>query len=159
MKRFCAVLILFFAFCGLADSAYLAQHESSGTPLICNIENLSGCNLVANSSYSKVFGVSLAELGVVFYSLMFIFAALELVFFNQLLRRVIQGLAVIGLLMSLFSTIIQVFYIEALCVYCLASALITVFILICAALIEPLPFKRAVTPLSVPPSLTTPPSA
>ncbi len=145
MKRLGIVLILLFAFCGLADSAYLAQHETSGDPLLCNIENLSGCNIVASSEYSKIFGIPLAELGMVFYSGMFILAALELVFFNQLLRRMIQAGAIVGLMLSLFSTIVQIFYIKALCVYCLASALVTVFVLIFAALIEPFSLKRVGT--------------
>lgn len=144
MKRMGVVLILFLAFCGLADSAYLAQHEASGSPLLCNIQNLSGCNIVANSQYSHIFGIPTAEFGVLFYSIMFVLAALELVVFDQLLRRVLQGFALIGLLISIFSTFVQIFFIQALCVYCLASAVITVIIFVLATLIEPI--KRRVPP-------------
>src|SRR5450756_2536745 len=96
MKRVGVVLILILAFAGLADSAYLAQHEASGTPLLCNIQNLSGCNIVANSQYSHIFGIPTAEFGVLFYSILFVLAALELVIFDRLLRRVLQGFALIG---------------------------------------------------------------
>lgn len=162
MKRTGVVLILVLAFFGLADSAYLAQHEASGTPLICNIQNLSGCNTVANSSYSHIFGIPVAEFGVLFYSILFVLAALEIVVFDRLLRRVLQVFALIGLLVSLYSTFVQVFFIQALCIYCLASALITVFIFILASFIEPI--KKAVfqtTSISppLPPHLPMPPVA
>lgn len=151
MKRWGVVCILVLAFAGLADSAYLAQHEASGEPLICNIQNFSGCNVVANSQYSYIFGIPIADFGVLFYSIMFVLAALELVIFDRLLRRVLQVFAVIGLIVSIFSTLTQVFVINALCIYCLASALITLLIFILASFIEPI--KRTVP--SMPP---TPPS-
>lgn len=159
MKRTGVVLILVLAFFGLADSAYLAQHEASGTPLICNIQNLSGCNTVANSPYSHIFGIPVAELGVLFYSILFVLAALELVIFDQLLRRVLQAMAVVGLAVSLYSTFVQAFIIQALCVYCLFSALMTVFIFILATRIEPLLLKKVMQ--QAPPSsphLTMPPA-
>lgn len=157
MKRFGVVLILILAFAGLADSAYLAEHEASGVPLICNIQNLSGCNIVANSQYSHIFGIPVAALGVLFYSIMFVLAALELVIFDRLLRRVLQGFALIGLIISIFSTITQVFVINALCIYCLASALITVLIFILATFIEPIKRKVQQVPPSLPPFPPRPP--
>jgi uncharacterized membrane protein len=137
MKRLGVVGILILAFLGLADSAYLAEHEASGTPLLCNIQNFSGCNVVATSQYSHIFGIPLAEFGVLFYSIVFVLAALELVIFDRLLRRVLQMAALIGVAASLYFTLVQIFFIGAFCIYCLASALITVFILILASLIEP----------------------
>ena len=138
MKRAGVVLILILAFCGIADSAYVAEHEASGTPLICDIQNLSGCNIVAQSPYSQFLGIPLAEYGILFYGILFALAALELVVFDQLLRRVLQLLALGGLLASAYFTVIQVFVIEALCIYCLASAAIALLIFVFATLIEPL---------------------
>ena len=145
MKRIGVTLILIFAFCGLTDSAYLTQHELSGTPLLCNIQNLSGCNIVASSQYSHIFGIPLAEFGIVFYGILFVLSALELVIFDQLLRRLLQGVALVGVIFSLYFTLIQVFVINAFCIYCFASALIAFFILIFASLIEPI---RRQTPSS-----------
>jgi uncharacterized membrane protein len=143
MKRIGVVLIMILAFCGLTDSAYITQHQLSGTPLLCNIQNLSGCNIVASSQYSRIFGVPLAELGVLFYGIIFVLAALEIVIFDQLLRRVLQGFAIIGVLFSLYTTFIQVFVIGAVCVYCLLSALIALCILILASLIEPMRIRTS----------------
>ncbi|MHB8710196.1 MAG: vitamin K epoxide reductase family protein [Minisyncoccota bacterium] len=137
MKRAGVVGILILAFCGLADSAYLAQHEASGTPLFCNIQNLSGCNIVASSQYSHIFGMPLAEFGVLFYSIIFVLAALELIILDRLLRRVLQVAALIGVIASLYFSLVQIFLIGAFCIYCLASALIALLVLILAGLIEP----------------------
>jgi uncharacterized membrane protein len=138
MKRWGVVLVLILAFCGLSDSAYITQHELTGTPLICNIQNLSGCNVVASSQYSRVFGIPIAELGIVFYGVLFVIAALEIVLFDRLLRRLLQGMAVMGILFSLYFTAIQVFVIDAFCIYCLISAFITLCVFILASCIEPL---------------------
>src|SRR3989338_6577488 len=86
MKRIGVVAVLILAFLGLANSAYLAQQETSGDPLLCNIQNFSGCNIVAASEYSKLFGIPLAEYGVLFYGILFVLAALELVIFDRLLQ-------------------------------------------------------------------------
>ena len=160
MKRIGVVGILILAFFGLADSLYLAQSELSGTPLLCNIQNLSGCNIVAASQYSHLFGIPLAEFGVLFYAVLFILAALELAIFDQLLRRVLQATSLIGVISSLYFTIMQVFFIGALCIYCSASAFIALFIFILATLIEPLRKQKSPTPptessprFSMPPSV------
>lgn len=138
MKRAGVILILILAFFGIADSAYLAEHEANNTPLICNIQSLSGCNTVAESEYSRLFGIPLAQYGIVFYSAIFIIAAIELIAFNRLLRRILQGMSLIGVLASLYFTFIQTFVIEAFCIYCLASAIAALLIFICASFIEPI---------------------
>ncbi len=138
MKRFAVAAILFLAFCGLADSAYITQQEIAGAPLLCNVENLSGCNIVAQSPYAYIFGVSLSEYGMLFYGVIFFVAAVELVLSRAMLRRSLQVLALLGVVLSLYFTFVQVFVIQALCMYCLASATIAVLLLIFSAYIEPL---------------------
>ncbi|MDO8566554.1 MAG: vitamin K epoxide reductase family protein [bacterium] len=138
MKRIGVTSILLLAFFGLANSAYLAQQEASGKPLICNVQNFSGCNIVTESEYSKLFGIPIAEYGVLFYGVLFVLAALELVIFDRLLRRVLQVMASIGVIFSLYFIFVQIFFIGALCIYCLASAAIAFLILVFATFIEPI---------------------
>lgn len=158
MKRVGVVLILIFAFFGIADSTYLTQSELSGTPLLCNIQNISGCNVVAGSQYSHIFGIPLAEFGLLFYSVLFVLAALELVIFDQLLRRALQVISLVGLVSSVYFTFLQAFVIGAFCIYCLASALITLFIFIFASLIEPIRRRARSVPPSASPPLSMPPA-
>ncbi len=160
MKRWGVIFILILAFCGIADSAYVAQHEATHTPLICNIGSLSGCNVVAQSPYSKFLGIPLAEYGILFYAMLFVLAALELVIYDTLLRRVLQTFAVFGIVASLYFVGLQIFVIGALCVYCLGSAVITLLILVSAGFIEPFPRKEPpqVEPPQVPPPFAMPPA-
>lgn len=151
MKRLGVVLILILAFFGLANSAYLAQHEASGTPLLCDIQNFSGCNVVAASQYSYLFGIPLAEYGVLFYGIIFVLAALEIVIFDRLVRRVLQVAALIGVISSLYFTLVQMFLIGAFCIYCFVSALIALLILILASFIEPLRGLTKPPPPALPP--------
>jgi uncharacterized membrane protein len=138
MKRAGVVLILLFAFFGLSDSIYLAQQEANDAPLICNVDNLSGCNIVATSPYTRFLGISIAEYGVMFYAFIFVIAALELVVFDRLLRRVLQGASLVGIIASAYLTFLEIFVIQALCIYCLVSAGIALAIFIFASLIEPI---------------------
>lgn len=160
-KRIGVLTIVFLAFCGVADSVYLAQHEIDGTPLICNIQNLSGCNIVANSQYSHLFGIPLAEFGVLFYAILFVLACLELVLFDRLLRRVLQGVSLVGLLASLVFMGIQIFFIGAFCIYCIASGVIALLVFACATFIEPIRrnvLEHIIVP-PTPPHLSIPPEA
>lgn len=130
--------ILILAFLGVADSVYILQHEINGAPLVCDIQNLTGCNAVVSSAYSKLLGIPLAAYGAFFYGVIFFLSALELVAVNLLVRRLVQIVSLIGAAASLYFVAIQAFVINAFCVYCLVSAGIALLILILAACIEPL---------------------
>jgi uncharacterized membrane protein len=155
-KRVATWLILIFAFCGLADSAYLTQHEVDGTPLQCNVQNLSGCNIVAQSSYSKLFGIPLAEYGLLFYGLLFVIAAIELWMIHRVARRSMQVIAAGGFLASVYFVAVQMFIINALCIYCTASALLTLFIFLSAFMLESMPRKTHHETVEVAPPLEPP---
>lgn len=138
MKRVAVIAILVLAFCGLADSAYLTQHELSGTPLVCTTGSAVSCTAVVESPYAHILGIPLAEYGILFYGLLFTLAALELVLFDQFMRRLVQGMAVFGVFASIIFSLIQVYVIQAFCVYCAVSTGVTILILLFAAMLEPL---------------------
>ncbi len=123
------VSLLVLTFLGLADAWYLTQTALDGTPLTCNFgAALDGCNVVAQSIYSSLFGMPLALYGVGFYGVLFVLTAL---LFVQPLRRVylsLNLLAIAGVLASIVFMLIQFFLIKALCVYCIASAIISVLV-------------------------------
>ncbi|PIR83072.1 hypothetical protein COU19_02810 [Candidatus Kaiserbacteria bacterium CG10_big_fil_rev_8_21_14_0_10_56_12] len=144
MKRLGVIAIVVLAFFGIAVSAYLSQSETNGDPLICNVQSLSGCNTVVTSQYSHLFGISLADYGILFYTLLFVIAAFEVFLVNQLLRRLLQLFAVVGILSSAYSVYTQTYLINAICIYCMTSVLLTLLILIAAGAIEPM--RRSVPP-------------
>lgn len=123
MKRTTLIsLVILLALIGLADAVYLATAAMTDTPLTCTIEGLSGCNVVAQSPYARLFGIPLGLYGVAFYALMLCVAVLARRI--PALARPLFILAVIGALVSAWFLYVQLFLIQALCVYCLGSALV-----------------------------------
>jgi uncharacterized membrane protein len=121
--RFSGLIIL--ALIGLADSLYITGSEVTDTPLVCGINGLSGCNVVAQSPYAQLFGIPLGVYGVAFYALLFILAALPLVFKYRGAEMILFILTAGGAVSSLIFIGIQVFLIKALCIYCLVSAAVS----------------------------------
>lgn len=139
-------LVLGLSFLGIADAWYLAKSAIMDTPLVCGIEHLDGCNVVAQSVYSHLFGIPLGVYGVVFYALVFILAALALWRAHAFITRSLFYLGVVGLVASIIFEGIQIFLIQAICIYCLGSAIIAVFIFVATFLLH----KRESTPPSIP---------
>jgi uncharacterized membrane protein len=124
MRTMLIWLIIVLAFLGLADSWYLAESAYEGTQLTCNIGSLDGCNTVAQSPYSKVFGTPLAVFGVGFYALLFILGALLLASTKRVLYQAVLVVCVLGFLASVYFVYLQVAVIKATCIYCIASFVI-----------------------------------
>lgn len=110
-------------FLGFADSIYLTiQHYTGGT-LICTV--VEGCNLVLSSQYASFFGVPTALFGVSYYgALLFMFGAYLHWQDNKTLINLLL-IITFGLLVSVTLVYLQIVVIEAICQYCLLSALFT----------------------------------
>lgn len=118
-------LIVFLSVVGIADSLYLAESAVTKTPLVCDIEGLNDCNVVAQSPYAKLFGIPLGIYGIGFYVVMLILALLVRYTPQSLWRSALFIWALVGALASLCFVYIQLVLIQAVCVYCLVSALIS----------------------------------
>jgi len=114
-----AIAIALVAFLGMVDTFYLSAKGSQPVP--CRITG--GCNDVLTSQYSKVAGIPLSTIGLVFYLTVFSLAVFELFGAAATLRWVFW-LALPGLALSIVLVGIQAFVIRAYCEYCLASALL-----------------------------------
>jgi uncharacterized membrane protein len=131
-RRLLILSVLVLSFIGIADSWYLYQSAMTDTALYCDIgAALDGCNIVAQSAYSKLFGIPLALYGVMFFAALFVLGALLLSLNKPILYRALYLLSIIGSLASLVFLYIQFFLIKALCIYCIASA--ALMFLICLA--------------------------
>ena len=110
---------------GLVDSFYLAEKATMNEPLFCDIgAGLDGCNIVAQSPYSQLFGIPLAYFGVAFYALILFAAAFILWRPFEFSYHVLMIVTTIGALFSVAFLFIQVVLIQAFCIYCIVSALI-----------------------------------
>jgi uncharacterized membrane protein len=141
MKRIALGLLLVLTFFGIADMAYLAQSERDGVPLICDVKTLSQCNNVVSSPYSRLFGISLADFGLVFFIVMFVLVVTELRFPHPFLRRLIQLGALVGVFASCYSLYTQLVVLQAICIYCMASVATMFLMAPCATVLEPLSKK------------------
>ena len=120
--------IAFFAALGVGVAAYIAIAAAGGDSPAC-IAGSSGCETVTRSSWSHVAGVNIAVFGVIGYVLLLATAF----FANDLARFAGFLLALCGFGYSVFLTYVELFKIEAVCQWCLASAiLMTIVFLLCA---------------------------
>lgn len=113
---------------GLIDAIYLTETALTGGTLACSIQGLDGCNVVAKSAYSYLFGIPLAAYGVFFYGVTLVLALVAYYRTNRLLVTLLALSSTVGLLASIAFIYIQVVLIQALCVYCLGSAVISLLL-------------------------------
>jgi uncharacterized membrane protein len=111
--------IAFVAALGVGVAAYIAIAESSGGSPVC-LAGGSGCRTVAESSYSHVAGVNIAVFGVLGYVLLLACAF----FANDVARLGGFAVALGGFGYSVFLTYVEIFKIEAICQWCVASAVL-----------------------------------
>jgi uncharacterized membrane protein len=133
MKVFRApYFMLALALLGLAVAYYDAYSLYNGQQLWCP-PPINGCNQVANSPYARIYNLPVGYFGVVYYLYMFCLATL-LAYdpFSRGLRLGALIYSAIGVGFSIYFSYLQVTFIHAFCVYCLAPAVITVLLLIAA---------------------------
>ncbi len=124
------VFVGILSFLGIADAAYITQHAFSGIPAACSINGYDGCSIVDKSIYSHLFGFPLSMYGFIFYTSLFILVAITFVWVSARVERSIQIIAVVGVLASSIFIWIQAYLIKAFCIYCVFSAILTVFIVL-----------------------------
>ena len=128
--RFTRSALPFVAFIGIVDAASLSYARYTHSDLICGI--VEGCNTVAASPYSVLFGMPLAYLGLLFYVFIFILGVWLLSRDGAWLRTVLLATTSIGLASSLYFVYLQTFVIQAYCVYCVISALVSALLWVMA---------------------------
>ncbi len=111
--------ILIVTLFGVADTAYLTFDHYFGEGVKCLITQ--GCEIVLTSQYSKIVGVPLALIGLLFYAGMFIIVNLIDIYQNKYLLKLLVAGGVVGFASSLVFLYLQLFVLKALCFYCLLS--------------------------------------
>jgi len=108
---------------GFAVSAYLTAAHFGGPPLTC--AGIGGCDIVNSSRYAYFAGVPVALLGALLYvTLMGIAAAWAIRGWDERLVTAFWGLALAGALYAVYLTYVEIAIIDAVCVWCLTSAVI-----------------------------------
>jgi uncharacterized membrane protein len=109
----------FLASFGIGVATYIAVAESGGGSPVC-VAGGKGCQTVAESAYSELLGVNVAVIGIAGYVLLLLAALLR----GDGARMAGFALALIGFGFSLYLTYLELFTIEAICQWCVASAVL-----------------------------------
>jgi len=122
-RRLGSILVL-LAVLGIAVAGYLAGTKLSGALPVCG--PLQGCETVATSEYSEIIGVPVALFGVA-YSVVALVTSL--VWWRGGDRRalyLLYGMGLLGLLAVAYLTYLELFVIEAVCIWCVGYAITVV---------------------------------
>ncbi len=134
-RRVLPYLIIFLAFAGMLDAGYLTYKHYARIIPPCSIHWWVDCGKVLNSTYSMFLGlVPLALLGVFQYTTELIVATYVAITGNKLAQKLLLFLTMIGALFSLYFVYLMIFVIQAICLYCFASAIISFLLFFCATL-------------------------
>ena len=120
---------VFAATVGIAVAAYIAIADSGDGVPAC-IGGSEGCRTVAESSHSHLLGVNIAIFGVLGYLLLLGAALMR----GDGARMAGFLLALVGFGYSVFLTYLELFVIDAVCQWCVFSALLMMAIFIVNAL-------------------------
>jgi uncharacterized membrane protein len=112
-------IIAFVATLGIGVASYIAIVESGGGTPAC-LAGGGGCETVASSSHSHVAGINVAIFGIVGYVAIFLTAFLA----SDLARFSGFALSLGGFGYSVYLTYLEIFKIEAICQWCVASAVL-----------------------------------
>lgn len=107
----------FVATFGIGVAVYITIADSGGGAPVC-VAGGSGCEAVASSTYSHLFGVNIAVFGICGYVLLLTASLLR----GDLARMTGFGVSLVGFGYSIYLTYLEVFKIEAICQWCVASA-------------------------------------
>ncbi len=109
----------FVATFGIGVATYITIADSSGGSPVC-LAGGGGCETVAGSSYSHLLGVNVAVFGIVGYVLLVAAALLR----GDLARMAGFGISLGGFGFSVYLTYLELFKIEAICQWCVSSAVL-----------------------------------
>jgi uncharacterized membrane protein len=109
----------FLATFGIGVATYIAIADSGGGSPVC-IAGGHGCQTVAESTYSHLAGVNIAIFGIAGYVVLLVCALLR----GDAFRMAGFVVSLIGFGYSLYLTYLELFTIDAICQWCVASAVL-----------------------------------
>lgn len=125
-------LIPVVALVGLGVAGYLTYVETQSVKAICG--PVGDCNAVQSSSYARVFGIlPVGILGLLGYATILIAWTIQKVRDDRwadYARLGMLGMALFGTLYSIYLTYVEIWVIEAVCIWCLSSAVLIAILMV-----------------------------
>ena len=128
-ERTLRIIAAAIAIVGIGVATYITIADSGGGAPAC-LAGGQGCTTVANSPYSHVAGINVAVFGIVGYVLLAIAAATP----GDAGRFGGLVLSLVGFGFSAYLTYLELFVIDAICQWCVASAVVMTLLLIACTL-------------------------
>ncbi|HEY1285545.1 MAG TPA: vitamin K epoxide reductase family protein [Solirubrobacterales bacterium] len=104
---------------GIGIATYIALSAAAGDAPAC-IDGSHGCLTVAESSYSHLLGINVAVFGIAGYAVLLVVAMMR----GDAARLTGFALGLIGFGFSVYLTYLELFAIDAICQWCVASAIV-----------------------------------
>lgn len=125
-------VVLILSVIGLGISLYLTYIYTSDQVAICL--GSGGCDTVQHSPYAWILGIPIPTLGAGAYLLLILLAALAGRESEGQERWLLAlfGVSMVGLLFSAYLTFLELFVIRAICLWCVASAVIQLAVFLVA---------------------------
>jgi len=124
-----AILILGIA--GMVDAGYLSWTKLVNTVIVC-APGFGDCNSVNNSSYADLYGIPVAYLGLLSYLFISVLAFILIQKKSEILwiNHLIFIITLVGVLFSGYLTYIELAVLEAICFYCVISAVLMLILFV-----------------------------
>lgn len=125
------ILVAMVVLCvvGLGLSGYLTYTHFNEGALVCAI---GGCETVQNSEYSTIGPIPIAMLGIAMFSTLLALAGLRLSGSERVAPETVSlvswAMLLTGILYYGYLTYVEVFVLEAICQWCVASSIVTLAI-------------------------------
>ena len=113
---------------GIGIASYLTVVHFADQPIVCS--GIGDCEKVNSSSYAKLAGIPVAVLGLSSYVTMLLLALGALVRRDAMLVAAAWGIALASFGFSMYLTYIELEVLDAICVWCVASATVVTAMLV-----------------------------
>jgi len=121
--------IVISAFLGFLIALYIYYKKTRQKQLVCLIGE--DCSKVVTSKYSRLFGMRLEVLGMIYYGFVVLYYGLDGALFQDnfsLVDNAVAGTSILAFLISLYLTVIQLVVLRDLCEWCIASGILSTVI-------------------------------
>lgn len=119
------LLVALVGLSGLTVTTYLTSNAITHSEIACSLD---GCNTVLASRWSRIFGIPVSAFGMATYAVIMLgsLQAAQSPVGDLRGRLLSVGATLLGVLASIYLTIIEIIVIQAICFYCVGSAALVV---------------------------------
>lgn len=117
LRHVSLVLVVF----GLFVSGYLSYVKLTNVPMACAANSVFNCDVVQNSTYSRMFDIPIAWLGFATYIIIGILLLMQnrVAFLQEYGMLILFGIVLFAWVYSMYLVYLQFFVLRALCMWCL----------------------------------------